>query len=185
MEDKKTLRRRFSGIRKAAHSEKAEALIAERLLSLDRVRNAGTILLYASFGSEINTWETAGRLLSEGKTVAFPLCGKDGAMTFHTVSSLSELTAGSYGISEPDISLPQPDVTRDTVCIVPGLAFTADGGRLGYGGGYYDRFLAAHPEVFTIAPADEAMITDSLPMLGHDLRINMIVTEERTVLCLE
>jgi len=185
MEDKKNLRKRFSRIRKASHSEKAEETIAERLLSLEKVKSAGTILLYASFGSEINTWGIAEKLLSDGKTVAFPLCGKEGRMTFHTVTSLSQLSPGSYGIPEPDSSIPQPDITNDTICIVPGLAFTGDGGRLGYGGGFYDRFLAAHPEVFTIAPAYEAMITDSLPMLEHDLKINMIVTEERTVLCLE
>jgi len=185
MEDKKTLRRSFSRIREAAHSPDSDAAISERLLSLERVIKAGTILLYASFGSEIDTWGIAEAFISEGKNTAFPLCGKEGRMTFHKVTDLTQLKAGSYGISEPDISLPQPDITDDTVCIVPGLAFTSKGDRLGYGGGYYDRFLAEHPEVFTIAPAYEAMITDSLPVLRHDFGIKMIVTEERTVLCLE
>ena len=72
-----------------------------------------------------------------------------------------------------------------TVCIVPGLAFTEKGARLGYGGGFYDRFIAAYPEITTIALAYEAMITDSLPVQEHDMTVELIVTEERTVLCNE
>ena len=105
-------------------------------------------------------------------------------MTFHKISELSQLVENprSYGIREPSGSLPCPEITSDTVCIVPGLAFTENGARLGYGGGFYDRFLKDH-NVHTIALAYEACITDSLPEEQHDLRVGKIVTEERTVLC--
>ena len=106
-------------------------------------------------------------------------------MTFHTVTSLSQLNEGKYGISEPDSALPQPIINEYTVCIVPGLAFTPDGGRLGYGGGFYDRFLADNPGVYTIALAFDAMIVDELPLSAHDLKVDSIVTEERMVLCNE
>jgi 5-formyltetrahydrofolate cyclo-ligase len=88
-----------------------------------------------------------------------------------------------YRISEPDSALPQPVITDKTVCIIPGLAFTEEGGRLGYGGGYYDKFIQENHDMTTIALAYEELIVDQLPLMQHDLRVDIIVTEERTVLC--
>lgn len=188
MQDKKELRRYFSELRKAAKSPDKDRLICERVLSRDEVVSTDTVLLFASFGSEPDTWELAEKLIATGKTVAFPKCGKLGVMTFHCVNDISALradTSGKYGICEPDSALPCPYITDRTVCIVPGLAFTEKGGRLGYGGGFYDRFLTKYPNICTIAIAYEAAITDSLPLSETDVMINQIVTEERTVLCNE
>ncbi|MDO4864405.1 MAG: 5-formyltetrahydrofolate cyclo-ligase [Ruminococcus sp.] len=188
MQDKKELRRHFSALRKKAKTLLKDMTITKSVLSISELSDADTVLLFASFGSEPNTWELANELMKNGKTVAFPRCKDEGVMTFHVVNDLSLLRdgdVGRYGICEPDGSLPCPDITERTVCIVPGLAFTEDGGRLGYGGGYYDRFLAEYPDICTIALAYEAVITDSLPLSEHDVKINQIVTEERTVLCNE
>lgn len=188
MDAKKELRRRFSAIRKAAQSPVKDELITARMMSADRLLAADTVLLYASFGSEVNTWELADMLIKKGISVAFPRCGEDSSMTFHVVGSLAGLMdapCGKYGICEPDMELPQPVITHRTVCVIPGLAFTEKGGRLGYGGGYYDRFLAENSGIFTIAPAYEAVIADELPAEEHDIQINAIVTEERLVLCNE
>ncbi len=183
MRDKKEVRSHFTKVRKAARSDEKDRLIAARLISLEEIGNADTVLMFASFGSEINTWEIAGKLLTAGKKLAYPKCGRGGVMTFHLISGTSDLKAGAYGISEPESSLPCPDVTSRTVCIVPGLAFTEAGARLGYGGGFYDRFLEKYPEMPTIALAYEAMITKALPTERHDAAVKYIVTEERTVLC--
>ena len=186
MDEKKELRKHFSSLRKELRSEQKDDIITAKILALDCISKADTILLYASFSSEINTWRLAEQLLMKEKTVAFPRCGKDSTMTFHIISELSQLrdgVPGKYGIYEPDASLPQPAVTDRTVCIVPGLAFTSEGGRLGYGGGYYDRYLAANNSIQKIALAYEGMLTDELPLLPHDLKVDSIVTEERTVLC--
>ena len=183
MEDKKALRKEFSALRKSLKNEARDAGISARLLSLSKIKAADTVLLYASFGSETDTWGPAEKLLASGKVTAFPKSGENGIMTFHKVTDLSQLSDGKYGIKEPDTSLPFPEITADTVCIVPGLAFTEKGGRLGYGGGFYDRFLAAHPGVCRIALAYEGMLTAELPLMPHDLRVDIIVTEERTVLC--
>lgn len=105
MTDKKQLRKHFTEIRKAEKSRDKDIRIAERLLSHERVMSADTILIYASFGSEIDTWELADKLIQAGKKIAFPRCGKDGAMTFHLVESIEKLRSGStgkYGIYEPD-----------------------------------------------------------------------------------
>ena len=186
MTDKKSLRKEFSALRKSLKTSIKDDIIASRVLSMEQVLSADVILLYASFGSEINTWSLTEDLMLNGKKVAFPKCGENGCMTFHIVDDLTALrngTNGKYDICEPDSSLPQPVITEKTVCIVPGLAFTANGGRLGYGGGFYDRFLAENSSVHTIALAYEGMIADDLPLLPHDLKVDMIVTEERTVLC--
>lgn len=187
MQDKKELREHFSALRKAASNDVRDLDIRSGILSLDRVSAADTVLLYASFGSEVDMWGVAEKLLADGRSIAFPRCGRYGEMIFHTVCDLGALreSTGKYGICEPDVKLPCPVMTERTVCIVPGLAFTESGGRLGYGGGYYDRFLSANPQVYTVGAAYEAVITDSLPMFEHDIRINLIVTEERTVLCNE
>lgn len=185
MQDKKELRRYFSQLRKEAKSDEKDELISARLLSLREVREAETVLLYASFGSEADTWRIAETLLSEGKCIAFPRCGKNGVMTFHTVRKLSELTEGAYGIREPSEELPCPDLKNGAVCIVPGLAFTEKGGRLGYGGGFYDRFLTKYPDIISAALTYEAVITNALPAEKHDIAVKYIVTEERTVLCNE
>ena len=183
MSDKKELRKHFSEVRRYAKDDLKDDSIAARLLSLDDIKNADTVLLYASFGSEVDTWKITGKLIEMQKNIAFPKCGKNGHMTFHVVSGSSDLIAGAYGIPEPDISLPSPDITDRTVCIVPGLAFTENGSRLGYGGGFYDRFLEKYPAVTTLALAYEAVLTDKLPVESHDATVKYIVTEERTVLC--
>lgn len=181
--DKKQLRRYFAKIRKKAKSKENDRRIAERLLSENAVKNADIILMYASFGTETDTWELAEQLLKKHIALAYPLCGDNSKMTFHIVSSVKQLSAGKYGICEPDASLPQPSLTEKSICIVPGLAFTEKGGRLGYGGGYYDRFLAAHKAPCRIALSYESLIVTELPLMPYDIRTDIIVTEERTVLC--
>ncbi|MBQ9897992.1 MAG: 5-formyltetrahydrofolate cyclo-ligase [Ruminococcus sp.] len=186
MHSKKDLRKHYSGVRKAAKTEDKDKLICTRVLAEERVAGAQTVLLFASFGSEPDTWDIAEKLLMSNKAVAFPRCGSEGHMTFHTVGDISQLRGGEpgkYGIFEPGEVLPCPDFNRGTVCIVPGLAFTLNGGRLGYGGGYYDRFLSVHKDIYTIALAYEELIAPQLPLEEHDLRVDQIITEERTVLC--
>ncbi|MBP3761534.1 MAG: 5-formyltetrahydrofolate cyclo-ligase [Ruminococcus sp.] len=181
MKDKKYLRKYFSDLRKAEKNNSKDIIISEKLLSLDKVLNADNILIYASFGSEINTWDTARRIMEKNIPLSFPKCGENGLMSFHTVSSLSDLRNGKYGIKEPDISLQQPVITDKTVRILPALALTEKGERLGYGGGYYDRFLADYPQIFKIAMIYEKLISDSLPSMPHDVRADCIITEERTI----
>ena len=182
MDGKKALRKYFSDLRNAEKDSLKDIIISERLLSLDKISSAGNILIYASFGSEINTWDISEKLLLENIPISFPKCRENGVMTFHTVGSLDELKTGRYGISEPDISLPQPVITKKTVCILPGLAFTERGERLGYGGGYYDRFLAEYPQIYKIAPTYERLISVSLPAMPHDVNADCIITEERTII---
>ncbi|MDE6776145.1 MAG: 5-formyltetrahydrofolate cyclo-ligase [Ruminococcus sp.] len=183
--DKGALRKHFSKLREKIKNSGKDKSISGRILNCGQVMNADCVLIYASFGSEADTWQIADELLKRNITVAYPKCGSSGIMTFHTVTSADELHAGRYGIPEPCGDEPVPEISDRTVCIVPGLAFTSDGGRLGYGGGYYDRFLMKYPDIYTLAPAYEELLVSHLPMTEHDVRIKAIATEERLVLCNE
>ena len=186
--DKKALRAHFKALRKEAFSQDKCERITVRVLSHPAASQADCILLYASFGTEIPTDNIAAALLDAGKIIAYPRTSQGGIMTFHIITELSMLRlsqTGKFAIREPDEMLPQPEVTRNTLCLLPGLAFTEKGGRLGYGGGFYDRFIAAHTDMHLAALAFEAQITDTLPLLPHDIFTDTIITEERTVICNE
>lgn len=181
MDDKKLLRKKFSEIRKNI-TDRTKKDILIRNAFMKQTENYDTFLLYASFGTEIDTFSIAEELFGK-YTVAFPKSHKDGIMTFHVVKSTDELHKGMYGIYEPDASLPRPFITDRTLCVMPGLAFMQDGSRLGYGGGYYDRFLAKYPQIHKTALSYEELITDNLPVMQHDLKADYILTPERMILC--
>lgn len=183
--DKIQLRKHCRQLREQLSSAEKDSRIAERILAHIKVKEADTVLLYNSFGSEADTRQIAEALWRAEVPVAFPRCGKKREMSFHLVSSAEMLVKGSYGIYEPPDFLHCPEITQKTICIVPGLAFTEKGGRLGYGGGYYDSFIQKYPFIYTIAITYEGLILDSLPLEEHDILMNEIVTEERTVLCRE
>ncbi len=181
MEDKKLLRKKFAEIRSNI-TDKSKKDILIRNAFMKHTADYDTFLLYASFGTEIDTSSIAEELFRK-YIVAFPKSHKDGIMTFHVVKSPDELHKGMYGIYEPDTSLPQPVITDRTLCVMPGLAFMTDGSRLGYGGGYYDRFLAKYPQIHKTALSYEELITDNLPVMQHDLKADYILTPERMILC--
>ncbi len=184
--NKSELRKHFTHIRKTASCKEADRAITAQLAELSEINNADTVLLFSSIGSEPDTRDFADKLSENGIKTAYPRCGENGEMTFYIVSSLDKLKSGKYGIAEPEENIADiPEITDKTVCIVPGLAFTADGKRLGYGGGYYDRFLAKYPMLYTIGITYEKCIADDLPSMKHDIKIKAIVTEERLVLCNE
>lgn len=100
-------------------------------------------------------------------------------MDFHPVSRLSELTAGAYGIPEPSAHSPSltAEETANALCVVPALSVAPSGYRLGYGGGYYDRFLRNFTGR-TVCPVYRCMLTEELPFDRYDQRVDLIITEE-------
>lgn len=184
MQDKKYLRRLYKEKRSLIGQKESKAsAAADILLECNKIAAADTILLYASFGSELGTGYLIDKLLSLKKKIACPKCYDNGIMKFYYISSPDSLKPGKYGIPEPDESNDTPEITDRTVCIVPGLAFTETGIRLGYGGGFYDRFTAVFPKLYTIGFTYEELLVAELPALSHDLRVNAVVTEERMVYC--
>lgn len=181
MQDKKTLRRAVLAARARDHNQFVDRNIAHRLMLTDAYRGAKTIFIYVSFGSEIDTHAIITRALADGKRVAVPLC-KDGAMhACLTTRFPDDLAPGTMGILEP--THPKPVAAVDLV-IVPGVAFTKSGKRLGYGGGYYDRYFAALKNpVPTIALVAEAQILPDLPTDAHDVPVDMLISERGAYCC--
>jgi len=178
--DKKELRKFFRHKRNSisARTEK-DFRIMKRIFDIPEIKNADTVLIYVSYGSETGTYSIINRLLENGIKTAVPRCLENGIMEFIYISSTDELSHGAFGIPEPSGDR-KAVITDRTVCIVPGLSFASDGSRLGYGGGYYDRFLAVH-DVYTIGICYDEMISENLPSLEHDIKIKTVITEERTV----
>lgn len=174
-EIKKRLRRYCRSVRKGIDPT-AGSRIAESFIGSEIFRRARVIFTYVSVGTEADTRSIINAALGSGKTVAVPVCDTSShSMTFHRIGSLDCLVAGAYGIPVPDGT---PIAENADICIVPGLAFSPDGSRLGYGGGYYDRFLSAH-SMTKVGLCAEALIFDRLPCESTDIPVDMIFTEHR------
>ena len=154
--------------------------IVERLLQHPDVHRAKTVLLYASYGSEVHTDDLAKELIKRGKAVAFPkITSVAGLMTLWRVKHLDALIPHKMGIRAPDVTRSQPiePITLDCV-IYPGLAFTKGLSRLGQGGGYYVRLSTKIADnCARIGVCFETQLVDSLPQETHDAKVHWVVTE--------
>ena len=145
--------------------------------------DAACIFSYVSFRSEVYTWNFNRQILKDGKILAVPKVLEDGKMKFFQVDDLSQLKKGYMGIFEPDASCPEIDFREKALMIVPGLAFDRKFGRLGYGGGYYDRYMEKHSDQLKLcAVAFGCQVISEVPRDMHDFLMEYIVTENE---CLE
>jgi 5-formyltetrahydrofolate cyclo-ligase len=156
--------------------------IQNKLLNLFLVREADIVLTYVSTEIEVKTLDFINALLNQGKKVAVPKCLNDkGDMDFFIINSLNDLEDGYFGVQEPNPEIAQKAfVTENSVCVVPAFSFDEKGYRLGYGKGYYDRFLSRFPGK-TIGICYEENIRDSLMHGKYDRPVGLIVTEKRIV----
>ena len=159
--------------------------ICRRFMSLASYRFADALLLYAPLKYEIDVMPIAEDALKRGKTVAFPLCNpEEHTMVYHVVTDLDQLKTGSYGIREPDPSLPVYDPAErkndNAVCFVPALAFDRKGYRIGYGKGFYDRYLSAFCGA-KMGVEYSACVVDKLPRGRFDTAVDFLVTEKGVV----
>lgn len=165
---------------------KSEAIV-ERVLSLPAWEQARTVMVYVAFRHEVETAGVITRALEEGKRVAIPVCKKDPLRLIP--SELKEypgdLAPGTWGILEPKEGRFRPlDPHEVDLVLVPGVAFDEMGNRLGYGAGYYDRFLRTlRPDAFTAALAYELQIRDNVFPEAHDQPVQMVITEQRVIDC--
>ncbi len=158
--------------------------IARRLERIDDFSRADTIFLYAGFRSEVATDFLMRSCLASGKRVAVPLnvVKEKKLIPCEVVDPDKDLRPGYCSIPEPDpagFKFVGPE-TIDVV-ILPGSVFDEKGGRLGYGGGYYDRFLLTSPRAMKIGIAFEMQVVKELPLMPHDQKIDMLVTENRVM----
>ncbi len=180
--DKKSLRRKILSIREALAPQKRKEFswrITNYLLESPYYQKAQKILLYASFGSEVETGELIAKTLKEGKEVYLPrTLTKEKRLALHRLFDLQELKPGAYGILEPPEENPEIDPQELDLIVTPGVAFDRRGGRLGYGGGYYDRLFAQAPKAQRIGLAFSCQVVEELPLEPHDVRVQALVTEK-------
>lgn len=168
---KETIRAEYKERRKALFSDEKCRKIAERFFESDLIAY-DTFFVYLSFSSEADTQAVIAGLLARNKRVLVPKIVEDRMIA---VPYTDELIAGKYGISEPatgNEELPQ-------VCLTPLLAFDGAFNRLGYGGGYYDKYFASHPGVLRIGLAFEGQRTNFLPAEEGDIPLDGVITERR------
>lgn len=178
--NKNNLRHEFLLARNNLPKEKikrASNVIFDKVLNTNEFSACRSILLYASYNSEVVTYSFFESALSNGKNVYFPKCYDDFRMRFFKAASISDLNVGMYGIYEPDECYEKYINSDDSLCIVPGVCFDKRGYRLGYGKGYYDRFLCGFKGK-TIGVVMEKFLVDELPIYDTDVKIDTIITDK-------
>jgi 5-formyltetrahydrofolate cyclo-ligase len=187
---KRRVRREVVAARDAIPAERRIAAgerVTKRLLSLTEVEAAGTVMLFWAFGSEVPTAPMIEALHRRGVAVALPRI-EDRDLVPVRYGPGDPTTVTSFGAREPTGGEPIAPARIDVV-VVPGVAFDRRGRRIGYGGGYYDRFLGglrraegSTPRGFTVSPAfGVQVLEDDLPAGPFDLPVDAIVTEDETI----
>ncbi len=181
---KETLQNR-NNMRQEEIQEKS-LLIEKSLLAMDAVKERQTIFVYVSFRSEVATYHLIDTLLSLGKAVTVPITRVTDKRldAIKITNRATDLIPGYCDIPEPNEHLCQTNLIAPAeieTIILPGSVFDKRGGRFGYGGGYYDRFLAAVPEATRIGLAFDLQIVEKAPLQPHDELLDFVVTESAVI----
>lgn len=153
--------------------EKASAQLAEKFFATDAYRSAQTLYGYLPYNQEVRTLPILEQALHDGKKVAVPKVYGD-EMRFIYLTDLSRVEKGYASIPEPIDDGPVADDPTALV-LMPGLAFDPEGHRMGYGGGFYDKFLAAQPGHPTVALCYEFQMLPQLPCESHDIPVDLVL----------
>jgi len=173
------MRREMATTRRSLSPERREAAreqIGRRILAMPEYEHASRVLAYVALEDEASLEDVLRDVLASGRGLLLPRMGGDG-LVFVAIRGLGTLRAGRFGVLEPDDG-PSEKLEVGDLALVPGVAFDRAGGRLGRGGGYYDRSLpraTSSPLVFGVGYADQ--LVDAVPMGRHDRRVDGIVTD--------
>ena len=174
--DKKELRRTIRERKRAMTEEEIVSRsekLGQRFTSSDAYKNAKTIYGYLPYNQEVRTVPMLEQALKDGKRVAVPKCYGD-EMRFIYLEDLSRVEKGYAGIPEPIADGPVAD-DETALVLMPGLAFDPQGHRIGYGGGFYDKFLSAEPNHPTLALCYEFQMLPSLETEEHDIPVDIVL----------
>ena len=178
MESKKDIRKcvleKRSQMTQEEWDEKSHR-IYEKVVTHPFFFDAKTVCCYVDFRREVGTKSIIEEAWRRGKQVAVPKI-EDGQMNFYYIQSWQEVSEGYYGILEPNTMKHLHDETP--LVIMPGAVFDRNRNRIGYGKGFYDRFLKAYPKSLTIALAFELQLVGEVPHEEHDIRPEVLITEE-------
>ena len=177
--DKKILRRQMKKQREGMSREemfsKSEQIF-EQLITVPEYKRSDKIYTYVSMNNEVDTIMLIDYSLSIDKRVFVPkVIGNH--MEFYEISDISELSSGYFGIYEPDINGKEPDYSRTGFMCMPGLAFDLSFNRLGYGRGFYDRYLAQENRLYKAALAYSCQLVPAVFAEPTDVKTDMIITE--------
>lgn len=184
-EGKARVRARLKALRRttpAAERARLSAMVEDRLFDIPFLARARTVMAFSSFGSEVCTDGIIGRLHDRGQRIVLPVVagGDLEPVVFRPGDAIRRT---SYGANEP-VSAERASVSAIDVVIVPGLAFDRQGYRIGYGGGFYDRFLPRlDPRALRVGVAYHYQLFEELPHGPADEPVDLVVTDQATVLC--
>ena len=174
--DKKALRSAIRAQKRAMTEEEIQLRsqkLGEKFLASDAYRNAKTIYGYLPYNQEVRTTPMLAQALKDGKRVAVPkVYGEE--MKFIYLEDLSQVEKGYAGIPEPIADEPIAD-DKTALVLMPGMAFDPQGHRIGYGGGFYDKFLCAEPGHPTLALCYEFQMLPQLETEEHDIPVDYVI----------
>ncbi len=174
--DKKELRRQIREQKRAmteAEIVAASERLGELFLNCPQYKEAKTIYGYLPYNQEVRTVPMLEQAMKDGKRVAVPKCYGD-EMRFIYMDDLTKVEKGYANIPEPIADEPVADDPTALV-LMPGMAFTKEGKRMGYGGGFYDKFLAAEPDHPTVALCYAFQMVDDLPTEDYDIPVDCVL----------
>ena len=181
IEKKRELRKQLKERRASiliADRIRADRMLYERTVALKEYERADVILAYYPIKGELNILPIIEHALRHGKKVALPVSKtKDYSLVFRFISSLDELALGAYSIPEPPADAQAYKCECNALCIVPALSFDKEGRRIGYGKGFYDRFLSRF-NGDTLGLCYSSMLSDKIPTEPTDVSVNIVITEK-------
>lgn len=183
-DQKNAIREKYRALRAEMDEDekrRRDSAIAQVATSMASFRLAEYVLMYAPTGEEIDITEIARRALELGKKVLFPVCSKEEhTMVYRQISSLDELSPGAYGLNEPAADAPDYDPARDAgsaICFVPGLVYDRAGYRVGYGKGFYDRYLSSFTGCKIGVVYDDCILRQ-VPRGRFDVKVDILLCEK-------
>ena len=174
--DKRELRGQIRALKRQMTEEmicKKSETLCRLFTATESYRNAKALYGYMSYNQEVRTLPILEQALKDGKRVAIPKCyGPE--MRFIWIEDLTQVEKSSFGIPEPIADTPVAD-DKTALVLMPGMAFDPQGRRIGYGGGYYDKFLAAEPEHPTVALCFDFQMVEQLPVEEFDVPVELVL----------
>lgn len=186
--EKQRLREEHLAAREALSEQERSVLddrITQKLLAISEYVEATTVLTYVSVSSEVSTRMFIECALRDGKTVAVPRCLPGHCLEFVAITSLDQLIAAPFGLLEPPKELPAltEEQMNASICIVPALLVDIKGYRLGYGAGFYDRFLSTYPGKKICLAYQQNLSRTMLPHTTFDVAVDEVITESEVLTC--
>lgn len=174
----------YKGLRKSMNPEikkSADRQIFEKLISFPEFKNSELILTYISVNDETDTVSLIKYCFDNGKRVAVPRClDKNGNMDFFEIKSFDDVKSSYFGLLEPSEKCPKVDSFDNSLCIVPAFSYDKKGYRIGYGGGFYDRFLSKY-NLFKIGICYDEFIETNHLHDEFDISVDIVITEKQII----